>query len=139
MTDAEETGNKRAEECLRLLESMAAELGRGMQAIARNELAGFEESVSTQAELAARLSESASCVSAGPQVPSFASELDPNLRAQIRDAYLRLQQLNRTYAALINESTRSVQRMISLCHSFGGQMREDFGRSSKQQTWSCRM
>lgn len=129
--------NRLSAEYLRLLNSLAAELDRGMQAIARNALSEFEESVSLQLELSSRL---AGCAApAGAQVLTHSSELDPELRDQIRAADAKLQKLNRSYAALINQSSQSVALMISLCKSFSGQIQEDSSGRSKQQTWSCRI
>jgi hypothetical protein len=130
---------KLAAEYLRLLESLATELDRGMQAIAGNVVSEFEDSVSSQLDLSRRL---ANCVQpAHSAIPALADpeELDSDLRRQISAASEKLQNLNRCYAALISQSSHSVALMISLCKSFNGQLQEDFGGRSKQQTWSCRI
>ena len=133
--------NVKLGEYLEHLQSMALELERSMQAIGENALVPLEDSIANQQMLAARLSELARALSTpAPQRPeAFPSCEDAALMLNIRSAAEKLHNLNQSYAALLRHSSHSVGLMISLFRSFRGQMQEDSGAGSKQQTWSCQM
>jgi len=133
--------NEKAAEHLQLLRSLAAELERAMQAIARNALPDLEESVTSQQILSARLSNLADDLCAPLEANPAASQarLDEDLMRQIRAASVALQKLNQRYAALLRHSSRSVALMASLFSSFQGQFQEASGPRLKHQTWSCQV
>jgi DNA anti-recombination protein RmuC len=131
----------KAAEYLQSLHDMAAELERAMQAIARNSLAEFEESIAVQQSLSERLTQLAAELSAPLETPAAGmnAQIDREMTNQIHDASTTLQRLNLRYAALLEHSSRSVALMTSLFRSFQGQFQEASGPGLKHQTWSCRM
>jgi hypothetical protein len=131
----------KAAEYLESLHAMAAELERAMQAIARNSIADFEESIAIQQSLGDRLKELAADLSVPLEAhpASIGVQLDREMTNQIKDASTTLQRLNLRYAALLEHSSRSVALMTSLFRSFQGQFQEASGPGLKHQTWSCRM
>lgn len=135
-----EDRNSKLGEYLGHLQSMAVELERSMDAIAQNSLVPLEDSIANQQALAARLSELASDLSQPNRNGSSTIPAgEEDLLLQVRGAAERLQHLNRCYAALLRHSSHSVSLMVSLFRSFKGQMREESGSGSKQQTWSCQV
>lgn len=128
-------------EYLEHLQSMALELERSMQAIANNSLVPLEDSVANQQALATRLSTLAHDLSRSHEdtTSAVAPSDDEALMQSICGAADKLQNLNQIYAALLKHSSHSVGLMVSLFRSFKGQMQEDSGAGSKQQTWSCQM
>jgi hypothetical protein len=131
----------RAAEYLESLRSMTRELERAMQAIAANDLPGFEESIDSQQILSARLAALAEdlCVPLRSQPSLGRPSMDEAMLQQIRSADATRQSLNRRYAALLQHSSRSIALMASLFSSFQGQIQEVSGPRLKQQTWSCQM
>lgn len=128
-------------EYLEHLQSMALELEKSMQAIANNTLVPLEDSVVNQQALATRLSTLARDLSqpSTERPVAVPSSDDESLMLRIHSAADKLQNLNQTYAALLRHSSHSVGLMVSLFRSSQGQMQEDSGTGSKQQTWSCQM
>jgi hypothetical protein len=131
----------KAAEYLQSLRALAAELERAMQAIARNDLKEFEESIAIQQSLCSGLGELANDLSAPLEVyaESMGARTDNDMTKQIQDASGVLQQLNHRYAALLQLSSRSVALMASLFSSFKGQFQEASGPRLKHQTWSCQV
>jgi hypothetical protein len=133
--------DRKAAEYLQSLRSLTSELERAMQAIARNALSEFEESIDSQQILSARLSKLADdlCVPLQANPAISRASIDDDLMCQIRAADDTLQKLNLRYAALLKLSSRSVALMASLFSSFQGQFQEASGPRLKHQTWSCQM
>ena len=133
--------NLKAAEYLRTLQELAHELERAMQAIARNALAEFEESVANQQSICTRLRELVHDLSTPLEVQTTAMDtaFDRDMTSQVRAASGTLQKLNYRYAALLQHSSRSVSLMASLFSSFKGQFQEASGPRLKHQTWSCQM
>ena len=131
----------KAAEYLQSLRDLAVELERAMDAIARNCLAEFEESVEAQQSLSSRLGELARELSAPLETDTANTEarLDHDMTNLIQSASGTLQKLNLRYAALLEHSSRSVALMASLFSSFKGQFQEASGPRLKHQTWSCQM
>jgi hypothetical protein len=140
-TAGDQDRESKAAEYLQALRSMTGELERAMQAIARNALSDFEESIDHQQVLSARLARLADDLSVSLQTqPAIArASMDEDMTRQIRSAGDTLQQLNRRYAALLQHSSRSVALMTSFFSSFHGQFQEASGPRLKHQTWSCQM
>jgi hypothetical protein len=140
-TAGDQDRESKAAEYLQALRSMTGELERAMQAIARNALTDFEESIDSQQVLSARLARLADDLSVSLQTqPAIArASMDEDMTRQIRSAGDTLQQLNRRYAALLQHSSRSVALMTSFFSSFHGQFQEASGPRLKHQTWSCQM
>jgi hypothetical protein len=133
--------SSKAAEYLLLLRSMASELEKAMHAIAGNALPDLEESVANQQVLSARLTVLAGEIS-GPLATNSAPSappIDADLKRQILIANDALQTLNRSYAALLQHSSRSIALMVSLFSSFRGQFKEASGPRLKHQTWSCQV
>lgn len=124
-----------------MLRSLAAELEKAMQAIAANNLQELEESVASQQDLSARLSQLAVAMSSPPPAQSLpaADCIAPDLMREIRGAAAELQRLNLRYSYLLQHSSRSVELMAALFNSFKGQFKEASGARLKLQTWSCQM
>jgi len=140
-TAATQDRDLKAAEYLKSLRSMTDELERAMQAIARNALSDFEESIDSQQVLSARLAKLADdlCVPLEAKTAIARAAIDEDIMRQIRTADGKLQRLNQRYAALLKHSSRSVALMASLFSSFQGQFQEASGPRLKQQTWSCQM
>jgi hypothetical protein len=130
-----------AGEHLRLLRTLAGELERAMQAMARNNLDELEESVANQQELSLQLNHLADDLNqtAKAETSVAASSIEPDLMREIRTAAGELDKLNLRYSILLKHSSRSVAMMASLFNSFRGQIQEASGARLKQQTWSCQM
>lgn len=128
-------------EYLGLLQSLSLEVERAMQAIACNDLEALESSIARQQEKSERLSMLADELGQPPAAThSILQPVDDDLRRQIHDSALRLQQLNLRYSLLLRHSSRSLAMMATLFRSFRGQFQEeDAGTGQKQQTWSCRL
>jgi hypothetical protein len=127
----------RAAEYLQQMRGLAAELERGMDSIARNALADFEESITNQQAITAHLTDLAKDFTL-PAQGSFTDSpqfVDPEMIAEIQAANRELQMLNMRYSALLAHSSRSVAQMISLFKSLKGYYRQTSAPSS--QTWSC--
>jgi hypothetical protein len=133
--------NLKAAEYLQTLRDLAHELERAMQAIARNALAEFEESLANQQSICSRLGELVHDLSAPLEVQSTAIDtaFDRDMTSQVQAASGTLQKLNYRYAVLLQHSSRSVELMASLFSSFKGQFQEASGPGLKHQTWSCQM
>lgn len=133
--------NQQAVEYLYVLRSLAAELERAMQAIARNRLSDLEDSVANQQMLSSRLGELVHelCIPLEADAAVFETNTDDDRMRQILTASAALQKLNQRYAALLKHSSRSVALMASLFGSFKGQFQEASGPRLKHQTWSCQM
>ena len=140
-TAGDQDRESKAAEYLQALRSMTGELERAMQAIARNALSDFEESIDHQQVLSARLARLADDLSVSLQTQHAIARasMDEDMTRQIRSAGDTLQQLNRRYAALLQHSSRSVALMTSFFSSFHGQFQEASGPRLKHQTWSCQM
>src|ERR1017187_10860320 len=112
-TAGDQDRESKAAEYLQALRSMTGELERAMQAIARNALTDFEESIDNQQVLSTRLARLADDLSVSLQTqPAIArASMDEDMTRQIRSAGDTLQQLNRRYAALLQHSSRSVALM----------------------------
>jgi hypothetical protein len=126
----------RAAQYLEQLHGLAAELERGMDSIAANALADFEDSIANQQAIAACLTELVKDL----VLPAQGSLTDsphgnPEMAAQIQAANRHLQVLNKRYSALLRHSGRSVAQMLSLFKSLDGYYRQTSG--SCRQTWSC--
>lgn len=132
-----QTRNREAGEHLALLRSLACELERAMQAIAQNNLAQLEESIATQQDLSARLTQLAQQRrnSAAPATLA-AHNMNGNLQGEIQAAGGELQRLNQRYSLLIEHSGRSAAQMAALFRSFRGQFQEAGARESNT-TLSC--
>jgi hypothetical protein len=126
----------RAAQYLEQLHGLAAELERGMDAIAKNALSDFEESITNQRSMADSLTELAKDLGL-PAQGSLTDSLhgDPEMAARIQAADRHLQALNKRYSALLRHSGRSVEQMLLLFKSLKGYYRQTSG--ANHQTWSC--
>ena len=111
---------------LQSLRDLAYELERAMQAIARNALVEFEDSIANQQSICSRLRELVHDLSTPLEVEITAinATFDRDMTSQIQAASGVLQKLNYRYAALLQLSSRSVSLMTSLFSSFNGQFQE---------------
>lgn len=115
---------------------LAAELQRGMDFIAANALADFEESIANQQAIAAQLAELARDFALPAHGGLTGSPLrDSEMAAQVQAANRHLQVLNKRYSALLRHSSHSVGQMISLFKSLKGYYRQTSGPS--HLGWSC--
>jgi hypothetical protein len=126
---------------LQQLQALAVEITLAMDAIAANELSGFQESVAKQEMLCANLVQMANAVSNGSRSSGqqlLASD-DSAVDLKIQAASEAVRELNLQYAALLKHSGRSVALLASLCRSHIGQLEGVRGTTLKHQTWSCEM
>jgi hypothetical protein len=137
--EAVQTRDQLAASYLQHLQALAGEISVAMDAIAKNAIISFRESVDKQEMLCALLANlavahSKPVSSARPPVVS-----DSPMAREIRAAITAIRDLNLRYATLLRHSGRSVELLLSLCRSHTGQLVEAAGSRSKRQTWSCEM
>ena len=126
----------RAAQYLEQSHRLAAELQRGMDSIAANALADFEENIMNQQAIAAHLTELAKDFALPADGSLTGSTLrDSEIAAQIQAANRHLQVQNKRYSALLRHSSRSAAQMISLLESSKGYYRHT--SSPSHQGWSC--
>jgi hypothetical protein len=126
---------------LQQLQALAFEISVAMDAIARNAVASFQESVAKQEMLCAVLANLANHIGA-PMSSSAGlpqSSSDNSVARKIRETTTAIQNLNLQYAALLKHSGRSIALLASLCRTHTGQLQETGLSRSKRQTWSCEM
>ena len=124
---------------LQQLQALAFEISIAMDAIARNAITSFQESVAKQEMLCAVLAKLANAID-GPVTSSERLPLllnDKSVARKIRVTTMAIRDLNLQYAALLKHSGRSIALLVSLCRSHTGQFQETCGSGSKRQTWSC--
>jgi hypothetical protein len=109
-----------------------------MQAIARNNLAELEESISAQQDLSVQLTQLAQHRRAA-DAPLPANGVNLDLLGEIRAAGGELQNLNQRYSLLIEHSSRSAAQMAALFRSFRGQFREASGAGDGGTALSCQV
>jgi hypothetical protein len=126
---------------LQQLQALAFEISVAMDAIARNAVASFQESVAKQEMLCAVLASMANSMrekkGSSTEAPLILS--DGSTDRKIRAASEAIRDLNLRYAALLKHSGRSLALLVSLCRSHTGQHLEAGRSGSKRQTWSCEM
>lgn len=126
---------------LQQLQALAYEISVAMDAIARNAVASFQESVAKQEMLCAVLANLANNIgaptSSSEQLPLGLS--DNSVARKIRATTIAIRDLNLQYAALLKHSGRSIALLVSLCRTHTGQLQETGLSRSKRQTWSCEM
>jgi hypothetical protein len=126
---------------LQQLQALAFEISVAMDAIARNAVASFQESVAKQEMLCAELANLANTIgaptSSPEQLPLGLS--DNSVAPKIRATTTAIRDLNLQYAALLKHSGRSIALLVSLCRTHTGQLQETGLSRSKRQTWSCEM
>lgn len=125
---------------LALLRGLAQELENAMSAIAANDIAGLEDSISRQEALCSRLASFAEAQNAAARAGTGAAAgVDPELQQQVRAAAAAVDALNRRYAILLQHASGSVAMMVSLFRSFQGEIGEGTGARGHQATWSCQV
>ena len=117
---------------LRDMESLEIELRSAMLAISGNRLAVLEESLWRQQILCTSLKHLSHSLAA--EVPEV---LETPLRTRIRQTGVALQQLNRTYAALVQQSSQSTDTLLRLCSSFRETAPSPSITAAQPQSWSC--
>ena len=138
--EAVQTHDQLAARYLQYLQALAAEISVAMDAIAKNAIAGLQESIDRQEMLCALLANLA--VTHSNPIPSSGRALvfsNSSVAREIQAAIGAIRDLNLQYAALLKHSGRSVALLLSLCRSHTGQLQEAAGSRSKRQTWSCEM
>jgi hypothetical protein len=137
---AVQTHDQLAVNYLQQLQALAFEISVAMDAIARNAITSFQESVAKQEMLCAVLANLANTIGervSSAERPPLLS--DSSVARKIRVTTTAIRDLNLQYAALLKHSGRSIALLVSLCRSHTGQLQEAGGSRSKRQTWSCEM
>lgn len=115
------------------MDELRDEIQSAMLAIAGNSLSVLEGSLWRQEVLCTSLKHLARTF--GPD------DLHGPLTARIRDTSLALQELNRTYAQLVQQSSQSTDLLSRLCRSYRDQTSaaptSSLRPSAALQTWSC--
>jgi hypothetical protein len=127
---------------LQQLQALAFEISVAMDAIARNAITSFQESVAKQEMLCAVLANLANTIGAPVGSPEQLLPLglsDNSVARKIRATTTAIQDLNLQYAALLKHSGRSIALLVSLCRTHTGQFQEAGLSRLKRQTWSCEM
>ena len=118
---------------LRQMDDLRDEIQSAMRAIAGNSLSVLEGSLWRQEVLCTSLRHLARTL--GPDA------LSGPLTARLRDTSLALQELNRTYALLIQQSSQSADLLYRLCRGYRDQTSAtptpSLRPSDSVQTWSC--
>ncbi len=138
--EAVQTHDQLAARYLQYLQALAAEISVAMDAVAKNAIAGLQESIDRQEMLCALLANLA--VTHGNPIPSSGRALvfsNSSVAREIQAAIGAIRDINLQYAALLKHSGRSVTLLLALCRSHTGQLQEVAGSRSKRQTWSCEM
>ena len=138
--EAAQTHDQLAASYLQQLQALAFEISVAMDAIARNAITSFQESVAKQEMLCAVLANLANTIGervSSAERPPLLS--DSSVARKIRVTTTAIRVLNLQYAALLKHSGRSIALLVSLCRSHTGQLQEAGGSRSKRQTWSCEM
>jgi hypothetical protein len=138
--EAIQTRDQLAARYLQYLQALAVEIPVGMDAIAKNAITSFRESVDRQEMLCALLANLALTYS--KRIPSSGRPpvlSDSSVAREIQATTGVIRDLNLQYAALLKHSGRSVALLLSLCRTHTGQLQEAAGSRSKRQTWSCEM
>ncbi len=114
---------------LRDVNALRGELETAMLAISGNRLPVLEESLWRQQVL---------CTSLKHLSHSLAGQdLDSPLRIRIREASLALQQLNRSYFFLVQQSSASTDLLFRLCRGYQDAAPSPSLIPASSQTWSC--
>ncbi len=126
---------------LQQLQALAFEISVAMDAIARNAITNFQESVSKQEMLCAVLANLANTIAAPAGSPRQLplGQGDNSVAQKIRATTTAIRDLNLQYAALLKHSGRSIALLVSLCKTHTGQTEEAGLSRLKHQTWSCEM
>jgi hypothetical protein len=136
-----QTHDQLAATYLQQLQALAFEISVAMDAIARNAITSFQESVAKQEMLCAVLANLANSIGA-PTSSSHRQPLglnDNSVARKIGATTTAIRDLNLQYAALLKHSGRSIALLVSLCRTHTGQLQEAGRSRSKRQTWSCEM
>jgi hypothetical protein len=138
--EAVQTHDQLAARYLQYLQALAAEIPVAMNAIAKNAITTFRESVDRQEMLCALLANLALTYSKRNPPSKWPPVLnDSSVAREIQATTGAVRDLNLQYTALLKHSGRSVALLLSLCRSHTGQLQEAAGPGSKHQTWSCDM
>jgi hypothetical protein len=139
--EAAQTHDQLAASYLQQLQALAFEISVAMDAIARNAVASFQESVAKQEMFCAVLANLANNIgapfSSSPSLPQGLS--DNSVALKIAATTIAIRDLNLQYAALLKHSGRSIALLASLCRTHTGQLQETGLSKSKRHTWSCEM
>jgi hypothetical protein len=139
--EAAQTYDQLATSYLQQLQALAFEISVAMDAIARNAITNFQESVAKQEMLCAVLASLVNSIGASTtsseRMPLGLS--DNSVARKIQATTTVIQDLNLQYAALLKHSGRSIALLVSLCRTHTGQFQEAGLSRSKRQTWSCEM
>jgi hypothetical protein len=138
--EAAQTHDRLAACYLQHLQALAVEIPVAMDAIAKNAITSFRESVDRQEMLCVLVANMA--VTYRKRIPPSGQPpvlSDSSMALEIQATTAAIQELNLQYAALLKHSGRSIALLLSLCRSQTGQMQEAAGSRSKRQTWSCEM
>ena len=138
--EAFETDDQLGASYLQHLRALAGEISAAMEAIAKNSIHSFRQSVDRQEMLCALLTDLAAAYSRRVTVSGRPRALnDSSLAREIGATSAAIQDLNLHYAALLKHSGRSIALLLSLCRTHTGQLQEIGGSHTKRQTWSCEM
>lgn len=119
----------RGERYLAGMEDLESELGRALRAIAGNALSALEESIWKQESLCANLGLLA--------VSLDADSMHIGLVEKIRSTGRALQDLNRCYATLVEQSSRSAELLSMLYRCYSGHPTPTMNSHEGRQSWSC--
>lgn len=109
--------------------ALQTELRSAMLAISGNRLSVLEDSLWRQQVL---------CTSLKHLSRSLSTEaVERPLLDRIQQASLDLQQLNRTYAQLVQQSSQSTDLLSRLCRSYGDTAPASAIAAAPTPTWSC--
>jgi prophage DNA circulation protein len=133
-----------AQEYLASLDSLARELDRAMEAVATRSLATFEDSVSRQQAVCARLSSEPGRavkrrMDAVSEDAAADSAQDAELASRISEATATLMTLNRRYSALLKHSGDTMRLFAGLFRSYAGYTPQGSVGSTQLHTWSCEL
>ncbi len=125
-------------EHLAQVNALAQAVASAISSIEKNDLRQFEIHLAVQERICNRLSRPEWMrLSTARQKAVDGETLDTPLLQEIRQAYLGLTQLNRTYAALLKRSRRSLGLIVALYRSQGEGYDRRLSPLPQLHTWSC--
>lgn len=111
------------------VEALQGEMQSAMLAISGNRISVLEESLWRQQVLCTSLKHLSQSLVAGP--------VETSLRNRICEANRALEQVNRSYAVLVQQSSQSTDLLLRLCRSYAEAAIPAHASAPQPLSWSC--
>jgi hypothetical protein len=140
MSEPETAEQKEEMEHLALVRALSREISSAISAIERSDLADLTTRIAAQEAICLKLNQNGgqdlrlACAS---YRTNLASPTQTSLWQRIREQYVVLDRLNRTYAGLIRRSQKSIELITGLYRDPGQRYSKDPSPRPGKHTWSC--